>query len=264
MRAQHILTAALFAAGLALPLSSAAYANIVISINKSTQHMLVSVDGQTRYDWPVSTGRAGFNTPSGTFRPNRMDPMHYSREYENAPMPHTIFFDLHGHAIHGFTNTPFGVAAVSHGCVRLPVADAATLFALVKDEGMANTTVVIGGRIPQRPLVAARQLPSEQAANEPPAPSAPGYQSGYGPGYQSGYASSYGPGYAQQPAPYSAPQPDGRPAYGQWGQQEFPPQPAPTYYYRRPAYAAPSGGQVYYQQPQPQPQPQSGWPFPGF
>ena len=58
--------------------------------------------GQQRYIWPVSTGRAGYDTPNGTFKPNRMDADHFSQEWDNAPMPHTIFFDLHGHAIHGF------------------------------------------------------------------------------------------------------------------------------------------------------------------
>jgi hypothetical protein len=43
--------------------------------------------------------------------------MHYSKEYENAPMPDSIVFTK-GDAIHEFTDTPFSVA-VSHGCVRL-------------------------------------------------------------------------------------------------------------------------------------------------
>jgi len=230
MRPQNILYASLLAAGLALPLSSPSYANIVISVDKSTQRMLVSVDGATRYDWPVSTGRAGYDTPSGSFKPNRMDAAHYSKEYDNAYMPHSIFFDMHGHAIHGFFDTPHLGMAVSHGCVRLSPANAAVLFSLVKDEGMANTSVFISGHIPARaaPLVARRRVPTQEAATEQPMPVAPGYG---------------------QPAPYAAPQAYGPPAYDRYGQPAFPPQPAPVYY-GRPAYNQPyGGGQAYSQQP---------------
>ena len=64
--------------------------------------MSVSVDGTARYVWPVSTGRPGYDTPNGIFKANRMDADHLSQEWENAPMPQTIFFDVRGHAVHGF------------------------------------------------------------------------------------------------------------------------------------------------------------------
>jgi lipoprotein-anchoring transpeptidase ErfK/SrfK len=107
--------------------------------------MTVSVDGATRYVWPVSTGRAGYDTPNGTFKANRMDAEHLSQEWDNAPMPHTIFFDMHGHAIHGFFDVKHLGQPVSHGCVRLTPANAATLFALVQSQGMSQTTVVVSG-----------------------------------------------------------------------------------------------------------------------
>ena len=53
-------------AGLAL---TPARAGVVVEIDKSSQRMAVSVDGTTRYSWPVSTGRRGFGTPSGVFHP---------------------------------------------------------------------------------------------------------------------------------------------------------------------------------------------------
>src|SRR5262245_64520209 len=40
---------------------------IVINIDKTKQRMTVLLDGVQRYDWPVSTGKAGYSTPSGTF-----------------------------------------------------------------------------------------------------------------------------------------------------------------------------------------------------
>jgi hypothetical protein len=245
MRPQKILSASLFATGLSLALASPSYANILISVNKSTQRMLVSVDGVTRYDWPVSTGRAGFETPGGVFKINRMDADHHSKEYEDAFMPDSMFFDLHGHAIHGFSDVPHLGMAVSHGCVRLSPANAAVLFGLVKQEGMANTTVEIGGHIPSRgaPLVASREAPTQEADDEQPMSIQPGYgqpqQSPYG--RQSYYQQQPQSYYGQEQQSYQQPQPYyGRSDDGQGG-PAFPPQP--------PAYGQPygSGGQASYQ-----------------
>src|ERR1700733_12353945 len=145
MRPVTLLPASLIAATLALPCASAAFANIDITIDKNAQQMSVAVDGAERYSWPVSTGRPGYDTPNGTYRPNRMDADHLSQEWDNAPMPHSIFFDMKGHAIHGFFDVKHLGLAVSHGCVRLAPANAATLFSLVKAEGMSNTSVTVSG-----------------------------------------------------------------------------------------------------------------------
>src|SRR5271154_3349727 len=162
------LAAALFAAGFAF--TSSARADIVISIDKSTQQMAVAVDGAQRYVWPVSTGRPGYDTPNGTFKPNRMDADHYSQEWDNAPMPHTIFFDMQGHAVHGFFDVKHLGVAVSHGCVRLAPENATVLFDLVKAEGMANTTVIIGGRTPggDNGPVARSRLPMNETVSDQP------------------------------------------------------------------------------------------------
>ena len=109
------LSISLFAAAFGMLLPTAAEAHILITIDKSTQQMSVAVDGAERYTWPVSTGRAGYDTPSGSFKPNRMDADHYSQEWDNAPMPHAIFFDMEGHAIHGFFDIKHLGSAVSHG-----------------------------------------------------------------------------------------------------------------------------------------------------
>src|SRR3984957_3578305 len=173
MRSATIVSAALFATALALPLSTAARANIVVSIDKTTQHMTVAVDGEPRYSWPVSTGRPGYDTPNGTFKPNRMDADHLSQEWDNAPMPHTIFFDMHGHAIHGFFDVKHLGLAVSHGCVRLSPDHAATLFNLIKAEGMSEAKVVVAGRTPggDNAPVAQQYLPENEVLyNSQPAP----------------------------------------------------------------------------------------------
>ena len=84
----RIWRSALFlAAALGALLPAAAEANILITIDKNSQQMRVAVDGAERYAWPVSTGRPGYDTPSGSFKPNRMDADHFSQEWDNAPMP---------------------------------------------------------------------------------------------------------------------------------------------------------------------------------
>ena len=136
----------------------AASAGILISVDKSAQQMTVIVDGDPRYIWPVSTGRSGYDTPAGQYTPFRMEKDHFSREWDDAPMPYSIFFTKQGHAIHG-TNHKITGDAESHGCVRLSVDHAAQLWALVKAQGMANVRVELDGRVPSRGELMARREP---------------------------------------------------------------------------------------------------------
>lgn len=125
--------------------SAIAAQNVLISINKANQKMTVSVNGEKTYVWPVSTGAPGYTTPSGNYKPFRMERDHFSKEWDDAPMPHSIFFTMQGHAIHGSPHTKRLGTRVSHGCVRLAPGNAAKLFALVKKTGMKNTRVVVKG-----------------------------------------------------------------------------------------------------------------------
>ncbi len=233
MRPLRVLSASLFAVATALPWATPALANIQIVIDKSSQRMAVAVDGQQRYVWPVSTGRPGYDTPNGSFKPNRMDADHLSQEWDNAPMPNTIFFDLHGHAIHGFFDVKHLGLPVSHGCVRLSPDHAQTLFDLVKTEGMANTSVMVTGQTPRGggPLMARQQPPAQQVSA--PTQLEPQYDrsSQYG---QPAYGQSYG----QQ-------------GYGQQGyaQQDYVQQGYVQQGYGQPTYAQPAYGQRSYGQP---------------
>ncbi|MGI3899844.1 MAG: L,D-transpeptidase [Janthinobacterium lividum] len=138
-----ILLLSTLAAAASLP--ATASADVLVTIDKATQHMTVAVDGQDRYSWPVSTGAAGHDTPSGSFQPSRMDRDHFSKEWDDAPMPNAIFFTDMGHAIHGTSHVAALGRPASHGCVRLSRAHSAELFALVKAEGMGHTQVVVEG-----------------------------------------------------------------------------------------------------------------------
>jgi lipoprotein-anchoring transpeptidase ErfK/SrfK len=121
---------------------SPARAEVVVQIDKSAQRMSVNVDGVTRYNWPVSTGRDGYGTPNGTYHPQSMMRSYFSRKYYNSPMPHAIFF-YYGFAIHGTNDISRLGGPASHGCVRLHPSNAATLFALVQRSGAHNTTIQI-------------------------------------------------------------------------------------------------------------------------
>ena len=122
--------------------------SILIAIDKAKQKMTVSVDGVQQYEWPVSTGRAGYSTPSGTYTPTSMNEVWYSQEWDNAPMPHAIFFMKDGHAIHGSYEVKTLGKPVSHGCVRISPKNATTLYALVKKNGLKNAQVVLTGVTP--------------------------------------------------------------------------------------------------------------------
>src|ERR1700719_1611112 len=198
MRAVTLPPASLIAAALALPCASAAFANIDIAIDKNTQQMSVAVDGAPRYTCTGSRRRPGYDTPNGTFKVNRMDANHFSQEWDNAPMPHTMFFDMRGHAIHGFSDVAHLGLAVSHGCVRLAPANATVLFNLVKTEGMANTSVTITGRTPNGDTgpVARDRLPDNETVYSPQPP--PGYDQQPPPGY----GQQPPPGYQQQQPGY--------------------------------------------------------------
>jgi hypothetical protein len=131
--------------GLMLFATGAAQAKVSITVDKNAQLMTVDVDGVERYQWPVSTGNPSHETPNGSFRTFRMEEDHYSKEFDDAPMPHSIFFTKVGHAIHGTDSESRLGTPVSHGCVRLSRANASTLYALVQKEGVLNTTVTLTG-----------------------------------------------------------------------------------------------------------------------
>jgi hypothetical protein len=118
---------------------------VLIDIDKSKQQVTVFVDGVETYQWPVSTGKRGYATPSGTYTALSMNEVWYSKEWDNAPMPHAIFFMKDGHAIHGSYEVKNLGKPASHGCVRISPQDATILFALVKKAGLSNTQVVLSG-----------------------------------------------------------------------------------------------------------------------
>jgi hypothetical protein len=130
--ARKVLICAIVIFGSALTFeSSSVSAGVLISVNKNTQQMSVSVDGVPRYEF-------------------------------NSPMPHSIFFHR-GYAIHGSYEINRLGGPASHGCIRLHPENAATLFALVQREGMPATKIVVYGN---NPTVVQRRAPLAQPSYE--------------------------------------------------------------------------------------------------
>jgi lipoprotein-anchoring transpeptidase ErfK/SrfK len=139
---------------------------ILVVIDKPTQEMKVFVGNVERYTWAVSTGKRGYDTPSGTYTARSMNEIWYSKQWDAAPMPHAIFFTKKGHAIHGIEETKKLGRPASHGCVRLAPENASTLFALVKEIGVANTEVMLNGDTPSAKVKVASHEASKQQIKE--------------------------------------------------------------------------------------------------
>ncbi len=148
MRKYWISAFLMFALGVVFtPLHAIAGPAVVAKIDKRSQTMRVSVNGRHRYTWKVSTGAYSYHTPSGSYRPKRMHTMWRSRKYQNAPMPHAIFFKG-GYAVHGTGSISRLGRPASHGCVRLHPSNAKTLFNLVRKHGMSNSRIALSGSYP--------------------------------------------------------------------------------------------------------------------
>jgi lipoprotein-anchoring transpeptidase ErfK/SrfK len=139
---RRVVVAAMVAVAFAVLPAATASADVRVAVIRSTQTMDVIVDGEHLYTWPVSTGRTGWGTPAGVFHPQFMAARWYSRIFNNAPMPHSIFYSG-PFAIHGTTDIARLGRPASHGCIRLHPNDAAVLFGLVQRQGMHNTTIVV-------------------------------------------------------------------------------------------------------------------------
>jgi lipoprotein-anchoring transpeptidase ErfK/SrfK len=71
---------------------------------------------------PITSGRAGYRTPVGTFRVLSNERLHLSRAFDDAPMPYSVFF-IPGIAFHQGS-----LAVTSHGCIHLSKAAAIRFF----------------------------------------------------------------------------------------------------------------------------------------
>lgn len=150
---------------------------LVAKVDLSKQVLTVSVNGKVRHQWPVSSGRYEFPTPVGTFKPEWTAKMWYSKKYDDAPMPHAVFFK-DGAAIHATNATGMLGSPASHGCVRLSPTNAAQFYALVQSHGLAHTRIAVSGTPKYTPAMIARSRDAER-----PSRRLAGAETGYGQAY---------------------------------------------------------------------------------
>jgi len=109
---------------LLLALSAPAYAVPTITVSKTTQTYTVEDNGVVVKTGRVSTGKRGYATPSGTFvihtKVRRTKSMKYRVWMNDVMLFRGSKYALHRGVVPGYP--------ASHGCVRLPSADATYLF----------------------------------------------------------------------------------------------------------------------------------------
>jgi lipoprotein-anchoring transpeptidase ErfK/SrfK len=98
---------------------------VVVSIPQ--QKAFVFDDGELIATSPVSTGKRGHETPTGTFRITQKKVKHRSNKYANAPMPYMQRLTDYGIALHAGSLPGY---PASHGCIRLPHSFAKKLYGM--------------------------------------------------------------------------------------------------------------------------------------
>ena len=178
---------------------------LIAKVDLSKQLLTVSVHGKVRHQWPISSGRAEFPTPVGNFKPEWTSKMWFSKKYDDAPMPHAVFFK-DGAAIHATNATGMLGSPASHGCVRLSPSNAAQFYALVQSHGMAHTKIAVSGTPKFAPTAMARARDQDRGSRRWVAA-----ETVYGQAYASyPYAPTY------RTATYAYPQPSRSSGNGSW------------------------------------------------
>jgi lipoprotein-anchoring transpeptidase ErfK/SrfK len=153
-------------------------------VDLTNQRVTILEHDKVKFSWAISSGARGYETPTGSFKPGWMAKTWFSKQYDNAPMPHAVFFNG-GIAMHATQATGSLGRAASHGCIRQSPANAATFYGLVSKHGLVHTRISVTGQ----PKFAPEAIASRQ----------PQYQQrvAYGGGYNGGYYSGYnGYGYS--------------------------------------------------------------------
>jgi L,D-transpeptidase catalytic domain len=100
---------------------------IIISVPKQRVHVYrngIQIGVST-----ASTGKEGYDTPTGVFTILQKETEHYSSTYNDAPMPHMERLTWDGIALHAGKLPGY---PASHGCVRLPPAFAEKLYGITE------------------------------------------------------------------------------------------------------------------------------------
>lgn len=98
---------------------------VKILVSLPQQKAYVFEDGELIATSPVSTGKKGHETPTGTFPILQKKVHHRSNRYSNAPMPYMQRLTWQGVALHAGSLPGY---PASHGCIRLPHSFAKKLY----------------------------------------------------------------------------------------------------------------------------------------
>ena len=112
---------------------------VLVYVDLSRQRATVYRNGVRIGVSTISSGKDGYETPTGVFTILEKDKDHHSRTYDDASMPYQQRLTWKGVAMHAGKLPGF---PASHGCVRLPMEFAKKLFTVTP---MGGTVVIAGG-----------------------------------------------------------------------------------------------------------------------
>jgi len=114
---------------------------IIITVDLKAQTLSVFRAGYEIGSAVILYGADDKPSPLGAFPVIEKDADHYSRTYNNAPMPYTLRLTSDGVAIHG-SDVRWGYA--THGCIGVPKPFAKRLFGVTK---LGDLVVITNGRM---------------------------------------------------------------------------------------------------------------------
>jgi L,D-transpeptidase catalytic domain len=126
---------------------------MTIVVNLAAQRAHIYRDGVEIGFASISSGRRGYETPTGVFTILQKDRHHHSNKYDDAPMPFMQRLTWGGIALHGGRVPGY---PASHGCIRLPMTFSQTLF---KETSTGGTTVIITEGSPSAEALAEQAMP---------------------------------------------------------------------------------------------------------
>ncbi len=101
--------------------------------NTATHRTQIYYNGKLRYDWPISSGRPGDDTPDGSYLTiEKANPVQMTGPGYSLSVPWSVRFTFSGDYYHDayWSVGEQGFENVSHGCVNLSPADAETYYNL--------------------------------------------------------------------------------------------------------------------------------------
>ncbi len=106
----------------------------LIAIGNTVMHRTqIYYNGKLRYDWPISSGRPGDDTPDGSYLTiEKENPVQMTGPGYSLSVPWSVRFTFSGDYYHDayWSVGEQGFENVSHGCVNLSPADAETYYNL--------------------------------------------------------------------------------------------------------------------------------------